>query len=116
MDPSKHPKYNAVTGKIETRGRKPKPVSEPVHWKTQRVRDATAPKLINIMSTINEHFGSMRRFLQAWAESDDPKLQPGKQKFYTGSGGGGGGGGAEIVELWLGKSAGSGVLGEKVTH
>ncbi|KAF8455051.1 hypothetical protein BDZ91DRAFT_746943 [Kalaharituber pfeilii] len=48
------------------------------------------------MSTINEHFGSMRRFLQAWTESDDLKIRDGKQNFYTG------GGGAEVVELWLG--------------
>ncbi|KAF8452947.1 hypothetical protein BDZ91DRAFT_786779 [Kalaharituber pfeilii] len=96
MDPSLHPKYNAITGKIETRGQKAKPLPEQVHWKTQMAREAAAPKLIEVI---------MRSFLRAWTENEDPTLRASKQNFYNY------GCGAEIIEMWLGESKDEGIKG-----
>ncbi|KAF8450075.1 hypothetical protein BDZ91DRAFT_786879 [Kalaharituber pfeilii] len=65
-----------------------------------------SPNLIEVMSMINEHFSSMRSFLRAWTENDDPALRVSKQNFYNY------GGGAEIiVEMWLGESKDEGIKG-----
>ena len=90
MNLAHDPKFNPVTGKVETRGRKRKEVEpEPeLHWRTQAAHNAATPKIEAVMAVIAENFGSMRMFLRAW---NNHELYAQTQFFNNG-------GAAEMVE------------------
>ncbi|KAF8457345.1 hypothetical protein BDZ91DRAFT_800597 [Kalaharituber pfeilii] len=74
------------------RGRPPKPVEAAPHWRTLAAREEAAPKLVEIMEKINQHFGGIRGFLNAWTENDQTKVS--RNNFMRS-------GACEIVSLWL---------------
>ncbi|KAF8418732.1 hypothetical protein EV426DRAFT_704541 [Tirmania nivea] len=69
MDPTLNPKYNPLTGKVETRGRKRKVEEVAVHHVTQKAQVEAAAKLKGILAKISEEFGGMKNFLKAWTDN-----------------------------------------------
>lgn len=92
MDPTQHPKFNPITGKVETRGRKRKATPEAIHHQTQAARDRASPKLIKILEQITEEFGNMTHFLSAWTTNDTCKAS--RDRFMASGAGG-------IIAQWL---------------
>ncbi|KAF8462532.1 hypothetical protein BDZ91DRAFT_797045 [Kalaharituber pfeilii] len=74
------------------RGQPPKPVEAAPHWRTLAAREEAAPKLVEIMEKINQYFGGIRGFLNAWTENDQTKVS--RNNFIRS-------GAYEIVSLWL---------------
>ncbi|KAF8430334.1 hypothetical protein EV426DRAFT_581036 [Tirmania nivea] len=93
-DATLHPKYNAGTGKIETRGRKRKAETPPIHHTTRTALDTAAPKLKVCMDVIKEQFGGIKQFLLAWTVNDDPGIKKMRDKFMSK-------GVQKVVDMWL---------------
>ena len=95
MNPAHDLKFNPITGKLETRGRKRKAAAvepEPeLHWRTQAAHNNAAPKIEAVMAAIVENFGSMRIFLRSWNNHESHA----RTQFFNN------GGAAEMVQSWL---------------
>ncbi|RPB18951.1 hypothetical protein L211DRAFT_899492 [Terfezia boudieri ATCC MYA-4762] len=69
MDPTLNPKYNPLTGKVETRRRKRKVEEVAVYHVTQKAQVKAAAKLKGILAKISEEFGGIKNFLKAWTDN-----------------------------------------------
>ena len=85
--------FDANGNRIEKRGRPRKVKEVPIlHWRTEKMREEQAPKLLEIQRLITESFGSMRRFLKAWMENNVTSVQ--RENFMQA-------GAVEMIEIWL---------------
>ena len=95
MNPAYDPKFNPITEKLETRGKKTKAATvepEPeLYWRTQAAHNNAAPKIEAVMAVITENFSLMRIFLRSW-NNHEPHA---RIQFFNN------GGAAEMVQCWL---------------
>lgn len=97
MDPTSNPKYDPLTGKVETRGRKRKAEAAPLHHVAAKAQQDAADKMKDILSLISNEFGGMRNFLKQW--TDNQYLAQGQLKarnHFLNKGGA-----LEVITTWL---------------
>ena len=94
MDSILDSKYNPITSKVEIHRYKWKAPTPELNPNTRRVQEATVLKLTECILSIIANFRSIKKFLQTWMETSEPKLVRLRDGFIKN-------GTMEVIDTWL---------------